>query len=116
MRTRILVTLVLSGAAVLAFSCNGGTPARKATATIESKSGSSVSGTATFTEQTNGDVKLELSISGAPAGLRAAHIHEKPDCSSADGLSAGAHWNPTTVAHGKFGQGTHHLGDLGNIE
>ena len=29
--------------------------------------------------------------------------------------SAGGHWNPTGVAHGKWGEGEFHLGDIGNI-
>ena len=29
--------------------------------------------------------------------------------------SAGGHWNPTNTAHGKWGEGEFHLGDIGNI-
>ena len=51
-------------------------------------------------------------------GSHAVHIHEHGDCSAPDAMSAGGHWNPTSKAHGKWGQadGEFHLGDIGNIE
>ena len=48
-------------------------------------------------------------------GVHAVHIHESGDCSSPDGKSAGGHWNPTDVPHGKWGEGEFHLGDIGNM-
>ncbi|XXF80042.1 superoxide dismutase family protein [Myxococcaceae bacterium GXIMD 01537] len=100
-------------AAALAFAACGEN--KQATTTLESKSSSSVTGTATFEE--DGDtVKLTLSVSGATAGKHGAHIHEKGDCSAADATSAGGHWNPSTHNHASPTAGEHHLGDLGNIE
>ena len=49
-------------------------------------------------------------------GIHAVHVHEFGDCSSSDGSSAGGHWNPTTEDHGKWGEGAHHKGDIGNLE
>jgi len=98
--------------AALAVGCGGA--AKKATATIESKSASTVTGTATFTQQGE-EVTLKLDIAGAPEGSRGAHIHATGDCSSADGMSAGGHWNPTNENHGAWENAPHHLGDLGNI-
>ena len=73
-----------------------------------------MTGTATFTQ--NGDqITLTIDIQNATPGIHAVHIHENGDCSSPDGKSAGGHWNPTGVAHGKWGVGEFHLGDLGNI-
>ncbi len=87
---------------------------KQAIATIDSASGSSVTGMATFTQ--NGDqITLTIEIQKASPGIHAVHIHENGDCSSPDGKSAGGHWNPTGVAHGKWGEGEFHLGDLGNI-
>lgn len=82
---------------------------------IDPKSGSKMTGTATFTSE-GGKVTVKIDISGAPAGVHAVHIHEKGDCSSADGESAGGHWNPTSEAHGKWGNKPYHLGDIGNID
>ena len=87
---------------------------KQAIATIAPTSGNSVTGTAIFTQ--NGDqITLTIEIQNASPGIHAVHIHENGDCSSPDGKSAGGHWNPTGVAHGKWGEGEFHLGDIGNI-
>lgn len=93
----------------------GTTTSKQVVATLDPKSGSGVTGTATFTEGQNGKVDLKIEIKGATAGVHAVHIHEKGDCSSTDGESAGPHWNPTKQAHGKWGATDYHLGDLGNL-
>lgn len=79
-----------------------------------SKSGSNVAGKAVFTEK-NGMVTFTANISGLEPGVHAIHIHEKSDCSAADGSSAGGHWNPTFKKHGKWGVGEYHKGDIGNF-
>jgi Cu-Zn family superoxide dismutase len=86
----------------------------RATATIEARSGSTVSGNATFTE-VKGGVLVEIDVHHAPPGWHAAHIHEKGDCSAEDGSSAGGHFNPTTKNHGSPHAPEHHAGDLGNL-
>ena len=88
--------------------------AKQAVATIDSTSDSGVTGMAIFTQ--NGDqITFTVEIQNATPGLHAVHIHENGDCSAPDGKSAGGHWNPTDVAHGKWGEGEFHLGDIGNI-
>ena len=86
----------------------------QAIAIIGPTSGNSVTGTATFT-QIGDEIALRIEIMGASPGLHGVHIHEYGDCSASDATSAGGHWNPTDVAHGKWGEGEFHLGDLGNI-
>ena len=76
----------------------------QAIAVIGPTSGNSMSGTATFT-QMGDQIALRVDIMGASPGLHAVHIHQYGDCSSGDGTSAGGHWNPTGVAHGKWGEG-----------
>ena len=89
-------------------------PAEQANAMISSSNDSGVTGMAVFTQ--NGDqITLAAEIQGASPGLHAIHIHAYGDCSAPDGTSAGGHWNPTDVAHGKWGEGEFHLGDIGNI-
>ena len=62
-------------------------------------------------------VMMEALISGLTPGTHAIHIHEKADCTSPDGKSAGGHWNPTMVKHGKWGDAEgYHKGDIGNME
>lgn len=86
-----------------------------AEATINAKSGSSVNGTVSFTE-VDGKVMMKATLKGLTLGKHAIHIHEKGDCSSDDGKSAGGHWNPTQDNHGKWMHGAFHSGDIGNLE
>lgn len=84
--------------------------------TLESKSGSTATGTVTFTED-SGVVKMEATLSGLSPGTHAIHIHEKADCTSEDGKSSGGHWNPTFEPHASWGaEGGYHKGDIGNFE
>ncbi|HET6373491.1 MAG TPA: superoxide dismutase family protein [Candidatus Polarisedimenticolia bacterium] len=94
---------------------SGHGPMKKAVAVIESKSGSHVTGKASFHEA-NGKVTLKIRIEGAEPGLHAVHLHEKGDCSAPDAASAGGHWNPTQSDHGKWAVSPFHHGDIGNIE
>lgn len=88
----------------------------KVTVSIESKSGSNVSGNAVFTEE-NGEVTMTAVIDGLAEGMHAIHLHENADCSAEDGSSAGGHWNPTNEQHGKWGDaGGYHKGDIGNFK
>jgi Cu-Zn family superoxide dismutase len=87
----------------------------KATAKLEPKSGSKVTGTVTFTKSGD-DVEVTGDIQNLTPGKHGFHIHEKGDCSAADASSAGGHFNPTHQHHGGPTTAEHHTGDLGNIE
>lgn len=129
MKTRLMsigtksIFLLLIGISILLMGCErmpqqagilSAVPAKQATAMIGSLGDSGVTGMAVFTQ--NGDqITFMAEIQGATPGLHAIHIHANGDCSSPDGKSAGGHWNPTDVAHGKWGEGEFHLGDIGNI-
>ncbi len=89
-------------------------PSQKATAAIEGRSGSSLSGRAEFIMR-GGKLMITVSLKGAPPGPHAVHIHEKGDCSAPDASSAGAHFNPGGRQHGPPDAPEHHAGDLGNI-
>ncbi|HVZ30780.1 MAG TPA: superoxide dismutase family protein [Polyangiaceae bacterium] len=81
---------------------------------FQPKSGSNLSGKATLTETPEG-VKVDLVLEGLPPGEHGAHVHEKGDCSAADGSSAGGHFNPAGNPHALPTGTPRHLGDLGNI-
>ena len=82
---------------------------------LEPKSDSNVEGVVNFTEE-NGKVDMTATLTGLSEGEHAIHIHEKADCSAADGTSTGGHWNPTAQPHGKWGADTgYHRGDIGNF-
>ena len=87
---------------------------RRATAALESRSGSKLTGEATFTENKYG-VAIRVKIKGATAGPHGVHLHENGDCSAADAQSAGGHFNPDKTTHGAPTSDPHHSGDLGNI-
>lgn len=83
---------------------------------LEPKSDSQVKGNAVFTEE-DGVVTMVTVLSGLTEGEHAIHLHEKADCSAADGTSAGGHWNPTNQPHGKWGSSEgYHKGDIGNLQ
>ena len=85
-----------------------------AVAVLSPTQGNDVKGQVTFLEETQG-VRVTANITGLTPGKHGFHIHEKGDCSSTDGSSAGGHWNPTGMKHGGPTSGEHHIGDLGNI-
>ena len=88
--------------------------AGKASATLEARSGSTVSGTAEF--MMHGDeMMITVSVKGATPGPHAVHVHEKGDCSAPDASSAGGHFNPGGHQHGAPDAKEHHAGDFGNI-
>jgi len=86
----------------------------KAVATLEPKSGSQVTGTATFTKSGD-EVQVVADIQNLKPGKHGFHIHEKGDCSAPDAASAGGHFNPTHQHHGGPSTAKHHTGDLGNV-
>jgi Cu-Zn family superoxide dismutase len=78
--------------------------------------GNSASGTVRFA-QTGGKVTVSGEVRGLkPNAEHGFHIHEKGDCSSGDGMSAGGHFNPTGVPHGMHAAGMHHTGDLPSLK
>lgn len=88
---------------------------KEMTVILEAKSESSVNGQVVFKEK-EGNVVMTAVMSGLEPGVHAIHLHEKADCSSADGKSTGGHWNPTSKPHGKWGdEGGYHKGDIGNF-
>jgi Cu-Zn family superoxide dismutase len=113
MKKIILLSALALGIIV---ACKSGSDSKSNVLTInlEPKSGSNVTGTATFSEK-NGIVSFEAKLSGLKPGVHAIHIHEKSDCSAVDAASAGGHWNPTHVKHGKWTDSEHHKGDIGNF-
>ena len=67
-------------------------------------------GTITIKEGKDG-VTIEPKLKDLPPGEHGFHVHEKGDCSSGDGMSAGGHFNPDAKPHGAPNK-PHHDGDL----
>ncbi len=85
-----------------------------AEAKIEAKSDSKVAGVVHFMAKGE-TVTVHAKITGLTPGEHGFHVHEKGDCSSPDGKSAGGHFNPHGVDHAGPDADAHHAGDLGNI-
>jgi superoxide dismutase, Cu-Zn family len=111
-----LIFLVVS-----AFTARSQTPAEKpsaplkAVAVLHPTAGNKVSGTVTFTEVADG-VQVRAEINGLTPGTHGFHIHEFGDCSAADAMSAGAHFNPTNKPHAGPDAAERHVGDMGNVQ
>ena len=59
--------------------------------------------------------KFHAKVGLAPHSEHGFHVHEKGDCSSGDGNSAGGHFNPHKTPHGMAMGAEHHTGDLPSI-
>jgi superoxide dismutase, Cu-Zn family len=107
---------VAATAAALALLAGCAAPqGPQAVATLRPTAGNTTTGTVRFVQA--GDV---VRVSGEVRGLKPGaehgfHVHEKGDCSSPDGNSAGGHFNPDGKSHGRHGQGVHHVGDLPSL-
>jgi Cu-Zn family superoxide dismutase len=104
-------------AAALAVAGSGLAVAQtmSATAKLQPTSGNTTAGTVSFV-QSSGEVTVTAKVSGLKPGQEHGfHIHEKGDCSSGDGMSAGGHFNPTGKPHGPQGA-DHHAGDLPSLK
>jgi len=87
-----------------------------ATADMRPTQGYAATGKVQFVQ--SGDVvHVSVDLAGlAPNTEHGFHVHERGDCSSSDGMSAGGHFNPEGVAHGSFEHAPHHAGDLPNVK
>jgi len=104
-----------AGAAAMGDAGSAPTPA-VATATLEPRSGSSVTGNARVTPTASGVVVL-VQVQHAAPGEHGVHVHEKGDCSDPAATSAGPHFNPKAAAHhGGVSTPVRHGGDLGNMQ
>ena len=87
-----------------------------ARAALEPTKGNSARGNVSFSQR--GDkVLVTANVSGLkPNAEHGFHVHEKGDCSSGDGMSAGGHFNPAGKPHGHHGAAERHVGDMPNLK
>ena len=104
-------------ATALLLSAGASTPSGpSASASLMATKGSTVTGSAQFTQK-GGMVMVTGEVRGlAPNTEHGFHVHDKGDCSSGDGLSAGGHFNPHGKAHGAHEATEHHSGDLPSLK
>jgi superoxide dismutase, Cu-Zn family len=112
MRT-IDVRTIVSGLVMVMMSAVLLAQGEQAKATLKDAQGQTV-GTATLTETPHG-VLIHVSLTSAPAGAHAFHVHEVGKCEPPF-TSAGGHFNPGKKQHGLENTMGMHAGDLPNIE
>ena len=88
-------------------------PAPGAKATLKDAQGKTV-GEATLRESPAG-VLVKLDLQGVPPGTHAFHVHTVGKCDAPDFMTAGGHFNPTTMKHGLLAAGGPHAGDMPNV-
>jgi Cu-Zn family superoxide dismutase len=112
---KILATAV-TAALVAGCASMGMGGGASAVANLDPTKGNAVKGTVSFT-QVGDKVRVSANLTGLkPGGEHGFHVHEKGDCSSGDGMSAGGHFNPAGKAHGAMSMGEHHAGDMPNLK
>ncbi len=87
---------------------------QQATAILAPTTGNKAAGSVNFSQQAKG-ILIKAKLTGLTPGSHGFHLHEKGDCSSGDGKSAGGHFNPDAVDHAGPDAPIRHIGDLGNI-
>lgn len=112
-----LTTAVLGLSACAGNQAGTANPgAARAVAQLQSTTGNSTSGTVNFV-QGMGKVVVSGEVRGLmPNAEHGFHVHEKGDCSSRDGESAGGHFNPDGKPHGRIAAMAHHAGDLQSLK
>jgi superoxide dismutase, Cu-Zn family len=101
--------------AVLA-GCASMSAGPRASAALKPTAGNAAGGNVTFT-QAGGKVLVSGEVRGLkPNAVHGFHVHEKGDCSAADGMSTGGHFNPDAKPHGEHGSTPHHAGDLVSLK
>ena len=110
-----LVCLAVAGAFLTACASMGVGGGPSAVANLDPTTGNATRGSVTFTQR--GDkVRVVAQVSGLkPGAEHGFHVHEKGDCSSGDGMSAGGHYNPAGKPHGSLAT-DHHAGDMPNLK
>jgi len=108
--------LTLLASALVLTACASMTSGPRAVAQLQSTTGNTATGTVSFTKSGN-----KVLVTGEIRGLKpnaehGFHVHEKGDCSSGDGLSAGGHFNPDGKPHGHHADMAHHAGDLPSLK
>jgi superoxide dismutase, Cu-Zn family len=111
--------IVAAAATIMLAACQtspeSSAPTR-ATAGLQPTKGNKTIGEADF-EQVGNKVRIVIFVQGLKPGQEhGLHIHEKGDCSSGDGMSAGGHFNPHGKPHGNPSSSERHAGDLPSLK
>ncbi len=110
------IGLVLGAiSAIFLGACATPASGPSASADLQGRSGSAVSGKVSFSEA-GGKLRVEATVAGLLPGEHGFHIHEAGDCSAPDASSAKGHFNPAGKAHGHHAGSERHGGDMPNLQ
>lgn len=107
MRTIAALMMVAASAVLLAQAPDS------AKAELKDAMGKTI-GQATLTDSPHG-VLVHVTLTGAPEGAHAFHIHATGKCEAPAFTTAGGHFNPTMKQHGINNPMGMHAGDLPNV-
>jgi len=111
-----LTLAVIAGAIVAGCAAMPDAAGPSARASLQPTKANSASGLVSF-QQMGSVVRVSGTVTGLkPNAEHGFHVHEKGDCSSGDGMSAGGHFNPGGKGHGHHGGDDRHAGDMPNIK
>jgi superoxide dismutase, Cu-Zn family len=109
--TAMTLAVALVGGTSVGMSASG----PSAIAKLEPTKGNATAGTVEFHQRGN-KLQVVANVTGlAPNQEHGFHVHEKGDCSSGDGMSAGGHFNPDGKPHGPQ-NAPHHAGDMPSLK
>ncbi len=112
---RKIVCLGFAIATVTAVGC-AQQSVTEAVAVVHPTRGSQCHGIVRF-KAVSGGVRIVADIEGLQPNTRHAfHVHQYGDETAADGKSAGGHYNPEKMAHGRPTDAVRHAGDFGNLK
>jgi Cu-Zn family superoxide dismutase len=85
-------------------------------ADVKPTAGNTCKGKVRFTNADSTHLKVVIDLEGlAPNSTHGIHLHDIGDCTGADAMTAGGHYNPGHKPHGLPPSEERHAGDLGNI-
>lgn len=116
MKTGLVLLMIISAILMFTTTVNAQeNTGYNATAIMNDSKGNTI-GLATFTQDANDTVRVNVTVSGLTPGLHGIHIHDKGICIGPSFTSAGGHYNPLGKEHGLLNPKGPHAGDLPNLE
>jgi len=116
MKAGLILLMTISAVLMLATAgCAHESVTYSATAIMKDVKGNTM-GLATFTEEADGPVHININVKGLKPGLHGIHIHNTGKCIGPSFTSAGEHYNPLGKEHGLNNPKGPHAGDLPNLK